>query len=112
MEQLSILQVIVSSEEAEPYHRYLNFSKYPEIRVVEVLSASTLFPRVSDAQGHCKVFLEQLAEEGALARGFLKNLPAVSVGVRLIHYSGEYATSLASTVEHLGSVVLSKSKTP
>lgn len=110
MEEFSILQVIVTSELEDTYSRYLNFSKFPEIRVVDKLSASTLLPRKSDAHNHGKVFLEQLQEGGPLARGFLKKHDAVGVGVRLIHYSGEFATSMVSELEHVGSVTISPVK--
>lgn len=111
MEQFSILQVIVSTEGQEPHHKYLNFGKFPDIRLCDDLAASTLFNRVSDAENHGKKFLEKLQEPGdPLAGFFIKGLEGVGVSVRIIHYAGEYATSMAATVEHVGIVTISRNK--
>lgn len=109
MEQFSILQVVVAPAGQEPYNKYLNFKKFPEIQLSNDLAASTLFNRVSDAQNHGNVFMDKLLEEASpLANVFIKGHDSVSVTVRIVHYSGEYITSMNATVEVVGNTTIEK----
>jgi capsid portal protein len=107
MAQFSFLRVRAVQDGAIHMERFLDFHKFPQIRLSEDLAGSTLFNRISDAHGHGNVYLETL-RNGEGTATFLKEHDDVKVMVDVINYVGPYATSMAPQTESVGSVHLKK----
>lgn len=101
MPQFSLLRVRGNTPYKPQLERYLDFRKFPQINLVTDLAAASLFPRTEDAVRHAKVYYKELCNNPGLINSLLDKNAEVIVVIDLIHYTGEYVTSMSATTEML-----------
>lgn len=101
MPQFSLLRVRGKVPDKPQLEHYLDFRKFPQINLATDLAAASLFPRTEDAVRHAEVYYKELCSNQGLINGLLGGNKEIMIVVDLIHYTGEYVTSLAATTEML-----------
>lgn len=101
MPQFSLIRLRGNTPYKPQLERYLDFRKFPQINLSVDLAGASLFPRTEDAVNHAAVYYKELCQNQGLINNLLGGSKEVTVVVDLIHYSGEYATSLSATTEVL-----------
>jgi hypothetical protein len=101
MPQFSLLRVRGNTPDKPQLERYLDFRKFPQINLATDLAAASLYPRTEDAVRHAAVYYEELCKNQGLINSLLGGNKEITVVVDLIHYTGEYVTSLGATTEVL-----------
>lgn len=101
MPQFSFIRVRSTSPDVPVKERYLDFRKHPHIDLAVDMAAASLYNRTSDAVAHAKVYYDRLVENQLQINTFLGKEPEVVVAIDLVHYTGDYVTSMAATTELL-----------
>ncbi|MNG47104.1 hypothetical protein D3C79_49710 [compost metagenome] len=101
MPQFSFLRVRSTTLNKPHQERYLDFRKHPHIDLAVDMAAASLFNRTEDATRHAQVYYDKLVKSPQLINAYLGKESEVTVVIDVIHYTGEYVTSLVATTETL-----------